>query len=102
MTNISQRFTVSRVDWKVFITVFFTVLLAELGDKSQFVTALFATHKDVSKLSLFLAASVALVFASAVSVLAGILLSDYINEKYLHYLAGMGFIGIGIWTLYNA
>ena len=102
MTNITQRFTVSRVDWKVFITVFFTVLLAELGDKSQFVTALFATHKDVSKLSLFLAASVALVFASAVSVLAGILLSDYINEKYLHYLAGMGFIGIGIWTLYNA
>lgn len=90
------------MDWKVFITVFFTVLVAELGDKSQFVTALFATHKEVSKISIFLAASAALVFASGLGVIAGTLLSEYINEKYLHYVAGVGFVGIGIWTIVNA
>jgi putative Ca2+/H+ antiporter (TMEM165/GDT1 family) len=35
-------------------------------------------------------------------VLAGSLLSEYINEKYLHYIAGVGFIAIGAVTLYNA
>jgi putative Ca2+/H+ antiporter (TMEM165/GDT1 family) len=40
--------------------------------------------------------------ASAIGVLAGTLLSEYINEKYLHYIAGIGFVGIGVFTLYNA
>ena len=50
----------------------------------------------------FLAASVALILASAIGVLAGDLLSEYINEKTLHYIAGVGFITIGTITLYNA
>jgi hypothetical protein len=33
------------------------------------------------------------------SVLAGGVNSHYISEKHLHYIAGLGFIGIGIWTL---
>jgi len=47
-------------------------------------------------------ASAALIVASAMGVLAGTLLSEYINEKYLHYVAGFGFIVIGGVTLYNA
>ncbi len=49
-----------------------------------------------------LAASVALIVASAIGVLAGDLLSEYINGKTLHYIAGVGFITIGTITLYNA
>ncbi|MFC3122542.1 TMEM165/GDT1 family protein [Agaribacter flavus] len=90
------------MDWKIFITVFATVFLAELGDKTQLATMLFASDKEVSKITVFLAASAALIVASAIGVLAGSFLSDYINEKYLHYIAGVGFIGIGIWTLYSA
>ena len=52
--------------------------------------------------TVFIAASAALIVASAIGVLAGALLSEYINEKYLHYIAGAGFIGIGVYTLYNA
>ena len=63
---------------------------------------LFATDKEVSKYTVFLAASAALVVASAIGVLAGSLFSEYINEKYLHYIAGVGFILIGAFTLYNA
>ncbi|MGB5330741.1 MAG: TMEM165/GDT1 family protein [Gammaproteobacteria bacterium] len=90
------------MDWKIFLTVFAAVFIAELGDKTQLATMLFAADKEVSKYTVFLAASAALVVASAIGVLAGSLLSEYINEKYLHYVAGVGFIIIGTFTLYNA
>ncbi|MEW8624757.1 MAG: TMEM165/GDT1 family protein [Candidatus Thiodiazotropha sp.] len=90
------------MDLKVFLTMFAAVFIAELGDKTQLATMLFATDKAVSKYTVFFAASAALVVASALGVLAGSLLSEYINEKYLHYVAGVGFIGIGLFTLYNA
>lgn len=90
------------MDWKVFAAIFASVFIAELGDKTQLATMLFAADKDVSKFTVFIAASFALIVATALGVLAGSLLSAYINEKYLHYLAGVGFIVIGVYTLYNA
>lgn len=90
------------MELKVFFTVLATVFIAELGDKTQLATMLFAADREVSKMTVFLAASLALVLASAIGVLAGSLLSEYINEKMLSYLAGLGFIVIGAFTLYNA
>ena len=90
------------MDLKVLITVFSTVFLAELGDKTQLATMLFATDKEVSKLTVFIGASLALILASAIGVLAGSIASNYINEKYLNYAAGIGFVIIGIWVLVKA
>lgn len=90
------------MDWKIFSAIFVTVFIAELGDKTQLATMLFATDREVSKMTVFIAASAALIVASALGVLAGSLLAEYINEKYLHYAAGIGFIGIGLFTLYSA
>ena len=90
------------MDWKIFITVFAAVFIAELGDKTQLATMLFAADREVSKLTVFFAASAALVLASAIGVLAGSLLSNYVSERLLHYIAGIGFILIGAWTLYRA
>ena len=90
------------MDWKIFLTIFAAVFVAELGDKTQLATMLFAADKEVNKYLVFLAASAALVVASAMGVLAGSLLSEFTNEKYLHYIAGIGFIAIGAVTLYNA
>ena len=90
------------MDWKIFLVIFATVFIAELGDKTQLATMLFAADKEVGKFTVFLAASAALIVASAIGVLAGSLLSEYINEKTLHYLAGVGFIAIGSYTLYTA
>jgi len=90
------------MDWKIFVTIFTAVFIAELGDKTQLATMLFATDKEVSKYTVFFAASAALIVATAIGVLAGSLFSEFINEKYLHYIAGVGFILIGIFTLYNA
>ena len=90
------------MDWKIFITIFGAVFVAELGDKTQLATMLFAADKEVNKYMVFFAASAALVVASALGVLAGSFLAEYIDEKYLHYVAGIGFIAIGAVTLYNA
>ena len=90
------------MDWKIFITIFAAVFIAELGDKTQLATMLFAADKEVGRYTVFVAASAALIVATALGVLAGTLLSEYINEKYLHYIAGIGFITIGAYTLYSA
>lgn len=90
------------MDWKILITVFVTVFIAELGDKTQLATLLFATDKEVSKMTVFVGASLALILTSAMGVLAGSVISNYISEKQLHYVAGIGFIAIGLWTLLKA
>jgi len=90
------------MDWKVLTTVFTSVFIAELGDKTQLATMLFASDTGTSKLTVFIGASLALIVTSALGVVAGSALSQYISEKVLHYLAGIGFIAIGIWTLFKA
>lgn len=90
------------MDLKILATVFAAVFVAEMGDKTQLATMLFASDKEVSKWTIFLGASLALVAASGIGVLVGSMLSEYINEKYLHYAAGAGFVIIGVWTLWKA
>jgi len=90
------------LDYKLLFTIFTAVFVAELGDKTQLATMLFAADRQVSKLTVFAGASLALVVASAIGVAAGSLVSQYISEKHLHYIAGIGFVLIGIWTLIRA
>lgn len=90
------------MEYKVLFTIFTGIFIAELGDKTQLATMLFAADKDVSKLTVFFGASLALIAASAVGVLAGGFISQTIGEKYLRYIAGCGFIAIGLWTLIKA
>ena len=90
------------MDWKVFATVFGTVFLAELGDKTQLATLLFASKNAPALWTVFIAASLALVLTSAIGVAAGALVSQHVSPRYLSYAAGVGFIVIGAWTLYQA
>ena len=90
------------MDLKILSTVFTSVFIAELGDKTQLATMLFASDTGTSKLTVFIGASLALVVTSAIGVVAGSVISNYVSEKQLHYLAGIGFIAIGIWTLIKA
>jgi len=90
------------MDWKIIAAVFVSVFIAEMGDKTQLATMLFASDKEVSKWTIFFGASLALIAASGIGVLVGSTLSNYISEKHLHYFAGAGFIIIGFWTLWKA
>ena len=86
----------------LFATVFSTVFVAELGDKTQLATLLYASKAEHPKLTVFAAAACALVATSAIGVLAGAVLSQYVNTRVLSWIAGIGFIGVGIWTLVRA
>lgn len=90
------------MDWKLFATVFATVFVAELGDKTQLATMLFAAKGAASKWQVFAAASLALVVSTALGVLAGELIGRFVSEKALHWIAGLGFLAIGAWTLWRA
>ena len=90
------------MDLKILTTVFTSVFIAVLGDKTQLATMLFAADKDGSKLTVFVGAALALVLTSAIGVAAGSIVSQYVSEKTLQYVAGVGFIGIGLWTLFKA
>ena len=48
------------MDFKILSTVFTSVFIAELGDKTQLATMLFASDKDTSKLTVFLGAAAGL------------------------------------------
>ncbi len=98
----AERQGKGQMEYKVLATVFATVFIAELGDKTQLATMLFAADKEVSKLTVFIGASLALIAASGFGVLAGGIISQYVSERHLHYIAGAGFIAIGIWTLVKA
>ena len=89
------------MEWKIFATVFAAVFVAEMADKTQLVTLLFATDKEVSKWLVFMGSASALVLTSAIGVVAGTLLSQVINVKIMSVIAGAGFILIGVWTLYH-
>jgi putative Ca2+/H+ antiporter (TMEM165/GDT1 family) len=90
------------MDLKVLATVFASVFIAELGDKTQLATLLFAADKQTSKLTVFVGASLALILTSAIGVGAGSIVSQYVSEKTLQVIAGIGFIAIGLWTLVKA
>ncbi|MCS6319019.1 MAG: TMEM165/GDT1 family protein [Nitrospira sp.] len=84
--------------WPIFVTVF----LAELGDKTQLATLLFAADKSTNKVGVFAASAGALVLSSLIAVLVGAQLSAYIPPRALKLLAGIGVIGVGMWVLIDS
>jgi len=64
------------MDVKILLTVFGAVFVAELGDKTQLATLLFAADESVNKLTVFVAASLALMVATGLAVLAGGMISS--------------------------
>ncbi len=87
------------LDIKLFVTVFMTIFIAELGDKTQLATLLYASDDAHPKMTIFAASAAALVASSAIAVLAGSALAEYVDPKIVRWLAGGGFIAVGIWVL---
>lgn len=83
--------------WIIFVTVF----LAELGDKTQLATLLFATEQRQHPVLVFAAAGMALLTATAAAVLVGSAGAHYLTAVPLRLIAGIGFMAIGAWTIYG-
>jgi putative Ca2+/H+ antiporter (TMEM165/GDT1 family) len=87
------------MDLQMFARVFVSVFVAELGDKTQLATLLYAADGKSSRLTVFLASASALVLTSALGVLLGGWLSERISPRLLARVAGVGFIAVGVWTI---
>ncbi len=90
---------VPTIDLRLFATVFTTIFIAELGDKTQLATLLYAADGQNPRATVFLASAAALVLTSAIGVLVGGMISQHVNQKLLTWVAGLGFVLIGIWTI---
>ena len=86
--------------WKTFTTVFISVFVAEIGDKTQLATMLFSAEQP-NKWIVFAGSASALVLASAIGVLVGAQLERFVQPRTLKTVAGIGFILVGGWTLYS-
>jgi putative Ca2+/H+ antiporter (TMEM165/GDT1 family) len=82
--------------------VFGTIFVAELGDKTQLATLLYASDASHPKLTVFAASASALVVSSALGVLAGSLVSEYVDPQHVRWIAGLGFIAVGVWVLFGS
>lgn len=90
------------MDVKAFLLVFGSVFLAELGDKTQLATLLFAARDGASRWTVFAASACALIATSALGVLAGAALGERLDPRLLQRAAGLGFLALGAWTLWRA
>jgi putative Ca2+/H+ antiporter (TMEM165/GDT1 family) len=81
------------------MTMFVTIFIAELGDKTQIATLLFASERKDMPLLVFTASATALVLGAAISVALGALGGRWLQNVPLKLIAGIGFIMIGAWSL---
>lgn len=85
----------------VFLTVFLSVFFAELGDKTQLATLLFAADGRTAHAVVFVAASAALVTSTAIAVLLGATAERYLAFLPLKLIAGFGFMAIGAFLIFE-
>jgi putative Ca2+/H+ antiporter (TMEM165/GDT1 family) len=83
------------MDWKLFVSTFGAIFLAEIGDKTQLATLSLAAGGS-SRWVVFAGSALALVATSAIAVLAGEALSRVIPPVWLKRGAGALFIVLGI------
>lgn len=80
-------------------TIFITIFVAELGDKTQVATLLLASDKANNAFLVFLFSSLALITSCALAALLGAFGAKYIDMLPLKLIAGSGFIILGIMSI---
>ena len=82
------------MDWRLLVTTFGTIFLAELGDKTQLATLSFAAGKN-TLVPVFIGSSLALVTSSLLATLLGSSLARVLPIRWVHLGAGIIFIVLG-------
>jgi Ca2+/H+ antiporter, TMEM165/GDT1 family len=83
------------MDWKILLSTFGTIFVAELGDKTQLATLSMAAGSR-AKWAVFVGAALALCACSAVAVIAGEAVARVLPPVWLRRIAGAAFIGLGL------
>jgi len=86
------------MDLRVLLTTFGIIFLAEMGDKTQLAAMTMAADSK-KPWAVFIGASLALVAVSALGVLVGSLVGDYLPIVWVKRVAATAFIVIGVLML---
>ena len=88
-------------NWQIFVSSFFIIFLAELGDKTQLSAFAFASRSK-APLSVFLGASSALILTTVIAVVLGGMFGRIVPERIMKIVAAAVFITFGVITLFEA
>jgi len=88
------------MDLRVLLTTFGVIFLAEMGDKTQ-LAAMTLAAQTKRPWAVFIGASLALAAVSALGVLVGTVIGDYVPLIWVKRVAACAFIVIGIMMLAN-
>lgn len=86
------------MDWRVFLTTFGVVFLAEMGDKTQ-LAAMTMAAQSKKPWAVFIGAALALSAVSAIGVVLGSVIGDYLPLIWIKRVAALSFIVIGVLIL---
>lgn len=84
--------------WKIFLTSFGIMFIAELGDKTQ-LAVLSLAGRYRSPWTVFAGAALAMILATGLGVLVGSFLPALIGERTVRYVSGGLFILFGVLVL---
>ena len=86
------------MDFRVLMTTFGIIFLAEMGDKTQ-LAAMTMAAQTKRPWAVFIGASLALAAVSALGVLVGSVIGDYVPLEWVKRAAAVAFILIGVLML---
>ena len=86
------------MDWRVFLSTFGVIFLAEMGDKTQ-LAAMTMAAQSKKPWAVFIGAALALTAVSAIGVLVGGIIGNYVPLVWVKRVAAIAFIVIGILIL---
>jgi Ca2+/H+ antiporter, TMEM165/GDT1 family len=86
------------MDWRVMLTTFGVIFLAEMGDKTQ-LAAMTMAAETKKPWAVFIAASLALACVSAIGVVVGGLVGQFLPLVWIKRAAAIAFIVIGVLIL---
>ena len=86
------------MDLRVLLTTFGIIFLAEMGDKTQ-LAAMTMSAQTKKPWAVFIGASIALAAVSAIGVLVGGFVGEYVPLEWVKRVAAVAFIVIGVLML---
>ena len=86
------------MDWRVLLTTFGVIFLAEMGDKTQ-LAAMTMAAQTKRPWAVFVGSALALTAVSAIGVVVGSVIGNYIPLVWVKRVAAIAFIVIGVLIL---
>ncbi|HHT9159015.1 MAG: hypothetical protein A2099_01810 [Planctomycetes bacterium GWF2_39_10] len=86
------------MDWKIIISTFVTIFLAELGDKTQ-IASILMTSKTNKPVLVFIGTMLAFAVVTVIGVAVGSVITKFLPINFIKVGAAIAFIIVGILIL---